>query len=145
MVRKRDSQRRRVYAAEALAWSRYDSGLTRQMTASAAKQLVDRYCRRLPAHRRIRVEAGDRRGRCCAGWDVRGYYIRLNKPYHKMLVVHELAHHMARIGEGHGGRFVSCYIKLTRRFVGPIEAEVLKRSFLEHRVRVRGGAARASK
>ena len=149
----RDNQRSKVYKAERLAWSVYDADARKPLTLLECQKIANAVARSMTKKRNWGTMA-------CAtpvkigvhfiggtGWGRRavannrwrtGRMINLPEwGRTKAIVCHELAHHAAGLEHGHDGRFVSSFIQLTRRFIGPVEAEILKQAFLETRVKTR--------
>jgi putative metallohydrolase (TIGR04338 family) len=52
----------------------------------------------------------------------------------EMVILHELAHHLARGGESHGVQFVSTYLHLVKELVGDEVGLILTDAFAQHGV-----------
>jgi putative metallohydrolase (TIGR04338 family) len=52
----------------------------------------------------------------------------------EMVIIHELAHHLARGGEAHGVQFVSTYLHLVKELVGDEVGLLLTDAFAQHGV-----------
>jgi putative metallohydrolase (TIGR04338 family) len=52
----------------------------------------------------------------------------------EMIILHELAHHLARGGEAHGVQFVSTYLHLVKELVGDEVGLLLTDAFAQHGV-----------
>ena len=69
-------------------------------------------------------------------YEWRGRHIRLGVWARQPIVVlHEIAHHLAGLSHGHDWRFCQVMLDLVRHFMGREAHDALKASFKEHRVR----------
>jgi len=131
-MRKRDSQRARLYKAERAAWACYNP--SPPLTLEACKKLIQRAARY--AHGPTPYVA-DGRGTRIA----RASQYRINLPRwarKTTIVLHEYAHIITPHPEpGHGRVFARNYIRLIRRFVGKTESDIMKLAFREYGVRFR--------
>jgi len=149
-VFQRDSQRSKVYKAERLAWSIYDAEALCPLTLPECQKIANSVAQSMTRRRKgvfgctvvnigvhfIGGPGWGRRAVAKHNWNGRV----INLPVWgrtKGIVCHELAHHVAGLNHGHDGRFVSAFIQLTRRFLGPTEADILRLAFLEARVKTR--------
>jgi len=128
----RDNQRSRVYRSEHLAWSVYDQETMIPLTLNNCQKLTDRL---VP---NICVMDGRGRRKAWAGYVGCRRVIKLPKwARTKFTVCHEASHWITGIGLGHNNNFAATLLDLIRRIVGPLEAEILKQSYKECRVRFR--------
>jgi putative metallohydrolase (TIGR04338 family) len=138
---RRDSQKSKVYRAERLAWSVYDQPTTQPISLHECQKIANAVSRTLKLREPIAVIAIGgrswwRSARANEIWGCRT--IKLPQwAQTKVVVCHELAHHVAGLSHGHNGRFVSSFIQLTRRFIGPVEADILKLAFKEAHVKTK--------
>lgn len=136
----RDSQKRRVYAAErTLAEYRARDLGSRPSTDDVQrfvdKVLADKYVQRRFGQRVIRVrDARGRRSSCGGYGEIRMLLVHRNR----QIVLHEVAHCLAHWGPEHafhGWRFCEVYLFLVRRVLGVDAERRLKTAFRAHRVR----------
>ncbi len=145
MTRQRDTQRKRLYAAEAIYL-----GTTKQLDdIFEVQKLVTKVWKSkrvqaaFPAMMPNSVPyVGDGRGRRNAGGDRRGIYMPIWSRS-EGIVLHELAHTMAERVFGssyehkswHGWEFCSVYLKLVLYIHGRDSHDLLKKGMKLHRVR----------
>jgi hypothetical protein len=127
----RDSQRSKLYKAERAAWACYDT--QPYLTLDECKKLIHK-CAKFSHGPRPTVTDG--RGTRFA----RGSSWRINLPKWARtapVVLHEYAHaltsHMTVAA--HGPEFAAAFVKLTRRFIGKTEGDILKMAFRQYRVK----------
>lgn len=138
---RRDSQQSKVYRAERLAWSVYDQPTTQPIPLHECQKMANAISQTLKLREPIKVIAiggtgWRRRALAKERWGWRT--IKLPQwAQTRVVVCHELAHHVAGLSHGHNGRFVSSFIQLTRRFIGPVEADILKLAFKEAHVKTK--------
>ena len=134
----RDSQRSKLYRAEKAAFECFDR--EPEMTLADCQKLVDRAMRFFREISSPRVSDGrGRRTAWASLWEIR--LPRWSR--RRMWVLHEVAHTISRRLarrkrrpiQGHGKEFARTYMKLVRRFIGRAEADLLKLSFSQHRVK----------
>lgn len=152
----RDSQKSKVYDAERRSGLQRQHGVNTLTIAQcqamidralASKYLADRYPKAFERLRREGITVVATHGGGRAGYDVteaedgRRYFgpvIRLGVWARQEIVVwHELAHHIAGLGAGHGWRFTEVQLVLVRRFMGVDAHDALKAAFVVGRVRFR--------
>jgi hypothetical protein len=133
----RDSQRGRVYAAEQLARSVYDAA-NEPLSLKECQRLVDRATRVRGRFRTmfitVRPGKGHRRAVAYPSGKMQLPLWARTKP----VVLHETAHFIAGLDQHHGPRFCSIYLKLLKRFIGPLEAEIMREAYKQYNVKHRG-------
>jgi len=149
----RDSQKSKVYRAERFAEQVWDADQRRWMPMEEVQKWCKAVSRSFHFRKTIRPVESHRWSAYATDRGYRtGEYIHIlgrrmtervpiislpKWAQSPLVVCHELAHHAAGLDHGHDGRFVSVYIQLVRRFVGPTEADVLKLAFRESRVKTK--------
>lgn len=138
----RDFQQSKVYRAERVI----DVGSTARepefptvadCERFVAKVLGSRtFVRRWGNGRRIAIEDGrGRRSACAWGDSIAASVISLPRwARTRASILHEIAHTI--VHDGHGPLFARTYLELVRLFIGPMEANALRKSFQHNRVRV---------
>lgn len=135
----RDSQRKRVYDAEAGLLS--TSGILFK-DIEEVQRYVDRVCaskwwHKNAAHPNQHIDITQRRGYGGTAWGA--HRIELGKHALKQtLVLHEMAHCGAPAGAHHNWQFCDFYLRLVRRFLGRKAWIALRSAFKWHKVKVRG-------
>jgi putative metallohydrolase (TIGR04338 family) len=84
------------------------------------------------------ITVTDGRGRSRAAAVVSHYEIALPRwSRNRWTILHELAHFAVDLETQapHGPQFASAYVRLVERFIGPVEAFCLERSFVDHNVK----------
>ena len=132
----RDFQRSKVYKAERGAWECCDP--EKLLSLEECQKLIKKAVRFMG--RRCIPKVTDGRGRRRATFKFGalrgGPQIALPKwSRTRWVILHEYAHAVA--DDHHGPKFTRAYIKLVRRFIGKIEAEILKIAFKQYRVKTR--------
>jgi len=146
--RPRDSQRSRLYSAERVLSNRDEHGQpcgsVDWTTVAEVQAFVDRVTRSRWWKSRSRVGkivVKDGRG----GMSARAYRSRGQSVIAiprwartRRVVLHELSHHLTPwTAAAHGNLFAANLVDLVRRWMGPDEAEALKESFRQAKVRHR--------
>jgi len=134
----RDNQRSRIYGAERLALSVFDQETKRPMNLIECQRLLDQIGAGLPEQINIKDGRGCRRARARTTWYGMEPVIVLPKwARTKTVVCHEAAHIMAGLSNKHNQNFAATFLDLIKRYVGPLEAEILKQAYKECRVKFR--------
>jgi len=132
-MRARDFQRKKIYKAENAAM-RCCYPVDR-LELDECRQLVSRACKFLGLTTSPLVTDG--RGTKRAS----GTMSKINLPKwarNKWIVLHEVAHACTpRSYPAHGREFASTYLKLVRRFIGKIEAQILRDAFRQYKAKYR--------
>jgi putative metallohydrolase (TIGR04338 family) len=152
----RDSQRQRVYtsqnqsgllyAEKALSIKECQKFVDKVIAGKTAKDLFEKYRFPLQAYpSKIIVEASSG---CHATFIRKGWEtfraIRLNNNGRiKLIILHEIAHHITWGREAHGAEFADVYTKLVRRYMGKDSYNTLITSFSDNRVKVMGASGKA--
>lgn len=146
----RDSQKSRVYAAERGSELRVTKADA--MSIAECQKMVDKICtsayvlRNYPLRsgepRKIYVEHGRGGGMATTTWN--GSVIRLGVwGRQPVVIIHEVAHHLAGLNHSHDWRFAEVLLDLTRHFLGAEAAAALKAQYKLQRVRYRKPVKRA--
>ena len=142
-MRERDSQRSKVYRAEAAAGI---AGLKLETIPEIEKYLKrvfshEWFKRHHPRAVRFRVTDGRARGSACGGGGGLGVWMKMPRwSRWEGTVLHELAHGLNDIKQhhrpaGHGWEFCEILLGLVRHYQGKDAAERLRLAFKEKRVR----------
>jgi len=144
-MRRRDSQRKKVYLAEREAFDFLGlascTPLEKPEIEKIVKAVVRTKKRKFGYLYQVTVAYPKNRNRATC-WFRGPREIRISLPpwsRNKLFLCHELAHFLSGPQIGHHGKFVSNYIQLVRRFMGPETAKLLKTSFKKFRVKTKGG------
>jgi putative metallohydrolase (TIGR04338 family) len=140
----RDNQKSRVYAAERA--SKLERHKSEAMSIAECQAYVDKVLRsayvmrkyptRSGEPRRIHVEHGRGGGYATAGWN--GSIISLGVwARQPVVILHELAHHIAGLSHSHDWKFAGVFLDLVRHFMGAEAGDTLKAEYKEARVRYR--------
>jgi len=140
----RDNQKGRVYAAERA--SKLERHKSQAMSIAECQAYVDRVLssayvmRKYPTRsgdpRRIHVEHGRGGGYATLGWN--GSIIRLGVwGRQPVVVLHEVAHHIAGLSHAHDWKFAAVFLDLVRHFMGAEAGDTLKAEYKAQRVRYR--------
>jgi hypothetical protein len=130
----RDQQRSRVYDAERSAQGCCFP--VEQLTLIQCAKLI-KQCARFTHGPSPELKDGRGRRRAAGSWRVIKLPVWART---RWTICHEYAHALkpwASKDPWHGPIFAGDYIRLVRRFIGPLEADILKLSFREHRVKFR--------
>jgi putative metallohydrolase (TIGR04338 family) len=136
----RDSQRGKVYKAEDSLPEMAESSFT-------SDAQVEKYARRVvgsrfvqkhwPKYRGSALVVRFRRAQSSTAYPGRNLLAFSRNHRSRLVVLHEVAHLLAPLGEKHGPGFVSIYLRLVRRFIGIETYKRLKDAFLKHKVKTR--------
>jgi putative metallohydrolase (TIGR04338 family) len=152
----RDSQKQRVYTSQnesgllysekALTIRESQKFVNKVVAGKTAKALFEKYRFPLQAYpTTIVVEASNGSHATFArnGWATYRA-IRLNNAGRiKLIILHEVAHHITWGHEAHGAEFTDVYTKLVRRYIGKDAYDTLITSFSNNRVKVMGASGKA--
>ena len=143
-VRVRDTQRKKVYTAERVL----DDYATPTPTVKDVERLVRRieksktvqkhFPQRASRYVLTRVADGRGRRKACSKGGVIAIPLWARSD---RVVLHEMAHELVNWGPrptaGHGWEFCQAYLFLVRKFMSKEAHDALKKSFKEHKVRIR--------
>ena len=147
-MKQRDNQRARVYKAERILQDHKSS--MKPMTIDDCQKFVNRVLARktiinIYGKRYIAVERGKGGGRA-SGTVYSGRVITLGVwARQPVVILHEIAHHLAGLDAEHGPHFVSVMLKLVRSVLGKDAYETLLGSYAYNRVRVEGNGGKVAK
>lgn len=161
----RDTQRAKVYAAEAFVRTLFDRagehgnrsieffGASVTLPPEArfgSLEAVQRYVDEVLSHRAVRLRwpglepltARGRRGLTAAHYEFDGESAVVAVPdrhttwaLRELVVLHEIAHHLCRCDPAHGPEFVAAFIDLTDLVMGPEVGHVLRVVYAKEGVR----------
>lgn len=136
----RDSQRSKLYTAEdALLASEYNHSVTLE----EAQQLVDKICQSKVLAKKfgkMTIKVVPHRGRGGVAkyetaWGGQRQIALGQFALSKLIVIHEVAHHMAGFQAQHGWKFARTYLDIVRNQMGQDAEKALRYSFREHKVK----------
>jgi putative metallohydrolase (TIGR04338 family) len=153
----RDSQRQRLYTAQALSGlhgggndmsiKEAQKFVNKVLSHQGTKKLYEKYMftfDNYPAEIIVESGSGNHATMRHRDWSL-VRLIRLNTHgRNKFIILHEIAHHLVWGREAHGPEFADTLISLTSKYIGKEESQKLKDAFAEKRVKVmtKSGKAR---
>jgi len=147
-MKQRDNQKARVYKAERILQDHKSS--MKPMTIGECQKFVNRVLARkaiikIYGKRYIAVEKGKGGGRA-SGSAYSGRVITLGVwARQPVVILHEIAHHLAGLDAEHGPHYASVMLKLVRSVLGKEAYETLLGSYAYNRVRVEGKGGKIAK
>ena len=147
-MKHRDNQKARVYKAERILQDHKSS--MKPMTIGECQKFVNRVLARkaiikIYGKRYIAVEKGKGGGRA-SGSAYSGRVITLGVwARQPVVILHEIAHHLAGLDAEHGPHYASVMLKLVRSVLGKEAYETLLGSYAYNRVRVEGKGGKIAK
>ena len=147
-MKQRDNQKARVYKAERILQDHKSS--MKPMTIGECQKFVNRVLARkaiikIYGKRYIAVERGKGGGRA-SGSAYSGRVITLGVwARQPVVILHEIAHHLAGLDAEHGPHYASVMLKLVRSVLGKEAYETLLGSYAYNRVRVEGKGGKIAK
>lgn len=147
-MKTRDNQKARVYRAERILQDHKSS--MKPMTITECQKFVNRVLARQLiiknyGKRYIAVERGKGGGRA-SGTYYSGRVITLGVwARQPVVILHEIAHHLAGLDAEHGPHYTAVMLKLVRAVLGKEAHEKLLGSYAYHRVRVEGKGGKIAK
>lgn len=147
-MKQRDNQKARVYKAERILQDHKSS--MKPMTIGECQKFVNRVLARkaiikIYGKRYIAVEKGKGGGRA-SGSAYSGRVITLGVwARQPVVILHEIAHHLAGLDAEHGPHYASVMLKLVRSVLGKEAYETLLGSYAYNRVRVEGKGGKVAK
>ena len=147
-MKQRDNQKARVYKAERILQDHKSS--MKPMTIGECQKFVNRVLARkaiikIYGKRYIAVEKGKGGGRA-SGSAYSGRVITLGVwARQPVVILHEIAHHLAGLDAEHGPHYASVMLKLVRSVLGREAYETLLGSYAYNRVRVEGKGGKVAK
>jgi len=142
-MKTRDNQKARVYRAERILQDHKSS--MKPMTIPECQKFVNRVLARQSiiktyGKRYIAVERGKGGGRASGRVITLGVWAR-----QPVVILHEIAHHLAGLDAEHGPQFTAVMLKLVRSVLGKEAHEKLLGSYAYHRVKVQGKGGKVAK
>ena len=147
-MKQRDNQKAKVYKAERILQDHKSS--MKPMTIGECQKFVNRVLARkaiikIYGKRYIAVERGKGGGRA-SGSAYSGRVITLGVwARQPVVILHEIAHHLAGLDAEHGPHYASVMLKLVRSVLGKEAYETLLGSYAYNRVRVEGKGGKVAK
>lgn len=156
-LKPRDSQRQRLYKAQALSGlhgggnemsiKEAQKFVNKVLSHQGTRKLYEKYMftfDNYPAEIIVEAGSGNHATMRHRDWSL-VRLIRLNTHgRNKFIILHEIAHHLVWGREAHGPEFADTLISLTAKYIGKAESQKLKDAFAEKRVKVmtKSGKAR---